>query len=394
MNAVVGIGTGWAVVLTRNEWPVGPNPLNPKWMYVKSFQPECVLVTGGAGFIGANWLLRMVPRHPDVRFINLDALTYAGNLMSLKDIEDAPNYGFVHGDITDELLVAELFKKNNVNAVVHFAAESHVDRSIRDATAFIRTNVNGTHVLLEMARRAWDGLPQDSVRFHHVSTDEVFGTLGSTGYFTEKTAYAPRSPYAASKASADHLVRAYGVTYGLPYVLTNTSNNYGPYQFPEKLIPLVISRALAEESIPVYGRGEQVRDWLHVEDHCTALETVLLHGETGETYVIGGNEEARNIDLVTMLLEIVDEQLGRPSGASASRITYVTDRPGHDFRYALDSSHITSSLGWSPSFDLASGLRQTVSWYLGNQAWLDAVRDERYRDYIDQHYRNAAKQTS
>lgn len=360
-------------------------------MSVKSFQPECVLVTGGAGFIGANWLLRMVPRHPGVRFINLDALTYAGNLMSLKDIEDAPNYGFVHGDITDETLVAELFEKNNVNAVVHFAAESHVDRSIRDASAFIRTNVNGTHVLLEMARKAWDGRPADSTRFHHVSTDEVFGTLGLTGRFTEETAYAPRSPYAASKASADHLVRAYGVTYGLPYVLTNTSNNYGPYQFPEKLIPLVISRALAEESIPVYGRGEQVRDWLHVEDHCAALETVLLGGETGETYLIGGNEEARNIDLVTTLLGIVDEQLGRPAGTSASRITYVADRPGHDFRYALDSSHITSSLGWSPSFDLESGLNHTVAWYLGNQAWLDAVRDERYRDYIDQHYRNAAK---
>lgn len=349
-------------------------------------------MTGGAGFIGANWLLRMVPRHPDVRFINLDALTYAGNLMSLKDIEALPNYTFVHGDITDETLVARVFAENSVNTVVHFAAESHVDRSIRNAAAFVRTNVNGTHVLLEAAKQAWDGQSGKAVRFHHVSTDEVFGTLGPTGHFTEETAYAPRSPYAASKASADHLVRAYGVTYGLPFVLTNTSNNYGPYQFPEKLIPLVISRALAEESIPVYGRGEQIRDWLHVEDHCAALEAVLFGGETGETYLIGGNEECRNIDLVTLLLTLVDEHLGRPTGSSVSRISFVADRPGHDFRYALDSSKISSLLGWSPRYDLAAGLRQTVAWYLDNQDWLNAVRDERYRSYIDEHYRNAAQE--
>ncbi len=392
MNAVVGIGTGWAVVLTRNGWPVGPDPFNANCTSVKSFQPKCVLVTGGAGFIGSNWLLRMVPRHPEIRFINLDALTYAGNLMSLRGIESAPNYRFVHGDITDPALVAGVFEENSVDAVVHFAAESHVDRSIRDASAFIRTNVNGTHVLLEAARRAWEQRNPGSVRFHHISTDEVFGTLGVTGHFTEETAYAPRSPYAASKASADHLVRAYGVTYGMSFVLTNTSNNYGPRQFPEKLIPLVISRAMAGESIPIYGRGEQVRDWLHVEDHCAALEAVLLEGQPGETYLIGGNEEARNIDLVTLLLTVVDEYLGRPPGTSVSRITFVKDRPGHDFRYALDSSKITSTLGWTPTYDLASGLRQTVAWYVENADWMDAVRDERYRSYIDEHYRNAAEQ--
>jgi dTDP-glucose 4,6-dehydratase len=349
-------------------------------------------VTGGAGFIGANWLLRMVPRHPDIRFINLDALTYAGNLMSIKTIESAPNYRFVHGDITDASLVTELIARNEVDGVVHFAAESHVDRSIRDASAFIRTNVTGTHVLLEAARRSWEHRTPGSVRFHHISTDEVFGTLGPTGHFTEETSYAPRSPYAASKASADHLVRSYGVTYGLPFVLTNTSNNYGPRQFPEKLIPLVISRAVAGESIPVYGKGEQVRDWLHVDDHCAALEAVLLEGKVGETYLIGGNEEARNIDLVTLLLRVVDEHLGQSPGTSAARIQFVKDRPGHDFRYALDSTKIRSALGWTPQYDLISGLRQTVSWYMDNPDWMDAVRDERYRSYIDEHYRNAAEQ--
>lgn len=350
------------------------------------FNPACVLVTGGAGFIGSNYLLHMVARHPDVKFMNLDSLTYAGNLMNLSTIDTHPNYAFVHGDITDAALLQGLFASYPIDAVVHFAAESHVDRSIADARSFIQTNINGTHTLLEAARKAWLTDPARAVRFHHVSTDEVFGTLGDTGYFTEETAYAPRSPYAASKASSDHLVRAYNETYGLPIVITNTSNNYGPYQFPEKLIPLVISRAVAGDTVPVYGQGSQIRDWLYVEDHVAALESVLLDGQDGTTYLIGGRQEARNIDLVKQLLSLVDEALGRTPGTSHSLIEFVTDRPGHDYRYALDCSFVEQELGWTPSRTLEDGLRETVGWYLSNQEWLDAVRDERYRDYMTLNY--------
>jgi len=350
------------------------------------FNPACVLVTGGAGFIGSNYLLHMVARHPDTRFMNLDALTYAGNLMNLSSIDTHPNYAFVHGDITDVELLQGLFDSYPIDAVVHFAAESHVDRSIADARSFIRTNINGTHSLLDAARHAWSKAPSRPVRFHHVSTDEVFGTLGDSGHFTEETAYAPRSPYAASKASSDHLVRAYHETYGLPVVITNTSNNYGPFQFPEKLIPLVISRAVAGDTVPVYGKGSQIRDWLHVEDHVSALERVLLDGHDGATYLIGGRQEARNIDLVKQLLNLVDEALGRGPGTSHDLIEFVSDRPGHDYRYALDCSFVEKELGWTPSRTLEEGLRETVAWYLANQEWLDAVRDERYRDYLTLNY--------
>lgn len=380
------IGTGRRVDLTRKGSFPGPARVKPIDKSVENFSPKCVLVTGGAGFIGSNYLLHMVPRHENIHFINFDALTYAGNLMNLKGIESFGNHTFIKGDVAHPEAVRDVFDRYPVDAVVHFAAESHVDRSIKDASVFLRTNVTGTHVLLDTARHAWHSRPSDRVRFHHVSTDEVFGSLGEDGFFTESTPYAPRSPYAASKASSDHLVRAYGETYGLPYVLTNTSNNYGPFQFPEKLIPLVISRALANESIPVYGKGEQIRDWLHVSDHCRALETVLFDGQSAQTYLIGGNQEARNIDLVRLLLTIVDEQTGRPVGHSESRIEFVADRPGHDFRYALHCGHIRDTLGWSPQHDLDSGLRDTVAWYLAHPDWLEAVRDERYRQYISSHY--------
>ena len=350
------------------------------------FNPSCILVTGGAGFIGSNYLLHMVVQHPETSFMNLDSLTYAGNLMNLSAIDALPNYAFVHGDITDSTLLEGLFDAYPIDAVVHFAAESHVDRSIADARSFIQTNINGTHALLDAAKKAWMKDRARPVRFHHISTDEVFGSLGESGYFTEQSAYAPRSPYAASKASSDHLVRAYNETYGLPTVITNTSNNYGPYQFPEKLIPLVISRAVAGASVPVYGEGAQIRDWLHVEDHVVALERVLLDGLDGQTYLIGGRQEARNIDLVKQLLALVDEALGRPSGTSDDLIEFVADRPGHDFRYALDCSHVEQELGWAPSRTLEEGLRGTVAWYLSNQEWLDAVRDERYRDYMTLNY--------
>lgn len=329
-----------------------------------TFQPRSVLVTGGAGFIGTNYLLHMVKAHPSVRFITIDALTYAGNRGNLAGIEGADNFRFVHADITDDEAVEHLFDDEQCDTVVHFAAESHVDRSIANARSFVHTNVEGTRVLLDAARRAWTGAAPGSRRFHHISTDEVFGALGPTGTFTEETPYAPRSPYAASKAAADHLVRAWAVTHGLPVVITNTSNNYGPYQHTEKLIPLVISRAIEGQPIPVYGQGEQVRDWLYVDDHVDALERVLLHGTTGRTYLIGGNQEVRNIDLVKMLLDTVDSLLDRPPQSSRQLITFVEDRPGHDFRYALDCARMEAELGWKAKHSIRDGLEKTVSWYL------------------------------
>ncbi len=334
------------------------------------FRPECVLVTGGAGFIGSNYLRHMVTAHPNTRFITIDALTYAGNRTNLAGIEGASNFRFVHADITDADAVAQLFAHEPINAVVHFAAESHVDRSIASARSFVHTNVEGTRVLLDAARHAWAQVRRRTCRFHHISTDEVFGALGPEGVFTEETPYAPRSPYAASKAAADHLVRAWSVTHGLPAVITNTSNNYGPYQNPEKLIPLVISRALAGLPVPVYGKGEQVRDWLYVEDHVDALERVLLRGEIGRTYLIGAGQEVRNIDLVEQLLDTVDAQLDRPPQSSRRLITFVTDRPGHDFRYALDCSRMEEELGWTARHAIGGGLEKTVSWYLANTDWI------------------------
>jgi len=350
-----------------------------------SFTPTSVLVTGGAGFIGSNYLLHVVHAYPDTTFVNLDALTYAGNLANLSSIEQASNYHFVHGSVNDAVLLARLFDEYHFDAVVHFAAESHVDRSILDPTAFVTTNVDGTLVLLQAARAAWDGT-SGLHRFHHISTDEVFGSLGSGGHFTAETPYAPRSPYAASKAAADHLVRAFGTTYGLPWVITNTSNNYGPYQFPEKLIPLVIRNAVAGDPIPVYGRGENVRDWLFVEDHVQALDAVLRSAEDCSTWLIGGDQEITNLELVEMLLDEVDRALGKPVGTRRALIQFVTDRPGHDFRYALDSSPVQEQLGWKPTHDLEKGLSRTVRWYLDNMAWMDAILDGAYRDYYESQY--------
>ena len=350
-----------------------------------SFAPQVVLVTGGAGFIGSNYLLHVVPRYPDTLFVNLDALTYAGNPANLAAIEEAENYRFVHGDITDAELLASLFEGYGFDAVVHFAAESHVDRSILDPTAFVRTNVHGTLVLLQAARKAWKG-SEDICRFHHISTDEVFGSLGPEGHFTADTPYAPRSPYAASKASADHLMRAFATTYDLPVVITNTSNNYGPFQFPEKLIPLVIRNAVAGEPIPVYGRGENVRDWLFVEDHVEALDLVLRTAPTGSTWLIGGDQEINNLELVERLLDEVDRQTGSEVGTRRPLIKFVTDRPGHDFRYALNCTPIQDQLGWQPRHDLEMGLQRTVRWYLDNIRWMESILDGEYRSYYAAQY--------
>lgn len=349
-------------------------------------QPLRILVTGGAGFIGANFLHLMVPRFPETTIVNLDKLTYAGNLQSLRAIESAPNYTFVHGDICDLDLVQRLFAQYGFSTVVHFAAESHVDRSIHAPIDFVKSNVEGTVSLLQAARASWSGTDQRQCRFLHVSTDEVFGALGESGKFRIDTPYAPRSPYAASKAAADHFVRAYATTYNLPVVISNCSNNFGPYQFPEKLIPLAIVRALEMAPIPVYSQGENVRDWLHVEDHCEALALMLRQGSIGETYLVGGSGECSNLELLRLLLTIVDEELDRPEGTSWSLITFVKDRPGHDYRYAIDAGKLITELGWGPNHTLAAGLRTTVKWYLTNRSWLKAVMDETYRTYLQTQY--------
>jgi dTDP-glucose 4,6-dehydratase len=350
-------------------------------------QPEVILVTGGAGFIGSNFLLYMVTRYPRVQFINLDSLTYAGNLMNLRSIEEAPNYCFIHGDVADAPLVERLFREHRITTVVHFAAESHVDRSIMTPLSFVLTNTVGTVALLEAARKAWgDHADPRRFRFYHISTDEVFGSLGPEGYFTESTPYNPRSPYAASKAASDHFVRAYYHTYGLPIVISNCSNNYGPYQFPEKLIPLTILNALENRPIPIYGKGENVRDWLYVRDHCTAIERILFSGRTGQTYLVSAGYERSNLALVTQLLDLLDEELGRPQGHSRQLITFVKDRPGHDFRYALDASRLRQELGWQPAYTLEEGLRETIRWYLSHRDWLEAVADASYRAYYEKQY--------
>ncbi|MBZ0086631.1 MAG: dTDP-glucose 4,6-dehydratase [Thermomonas sp.] len=339
------------------------------------------LVTGGAGFIGGNFVLDAVARGETV--INLDALTYAGNRDTLASIVDHPNHVFVHGDIGDGGLVSRLLAEHRPEAVVNFAAESHVDRSIDGPAAFIQTNVVGTLALLEATRDYWKALedgPKQRFRFLHVSTDEVYGALGATGWFTETTPYAPNSPYAASKAASDHLVRAFHHSYGLPTLTTHCGNNYGPYQFPEKLIPLVIAKALAGEPLPVYGDGKQVRDWLYVGDHCQAIRTVLEQGRVGETYNVGGSAEKRNIDVVQALCALLDARRPRPDGQPYARqITFVPDRPGHDRRYAIDASKLRIDLGWQPEYSFERGLAETVDWYLAHQPWVQRVLDGSYR---------------
>lgn len=339
------------------------------------------LVTGGAGFIGGNFVLEAVRR--GVKVVNLDALTYAGNRDTLAAIEHDPNHVFVHGEIGDRELVATLLAEHRPDAVLNFAAESHVDRSIDGPAAFVQTNVVGTLSLLEAVRDYWKALENDAkaaFRFLHVSTDEVYGTLGETGKFSETTPYAPNSPYSASKAASDHLVRAFHHTYGLPVLTTNCSNNYGPYHFPEKLIPLVIAKALAGEPLPVYGDGKQVRDWLFVTDHCEAIRTVLAKGRVGETYNVGGNAEMQNIEVVKAICALLDQYRPREDGQPrASQITYVADRPGHDRRYAIDASKLRNELGWEPAYTFERGIAETVDWYLANQAWVQRVLDGSYR---------------
>lgn len=344
-----------------------------------------LLITGGSGFIGSHVVRLFVEKYPDYHIFNLDALTYAGNLENLKDIEDRPNYTFVKGDITDEILINSLFEKYKFESVIHLAAESHVDRSIKDPLAFVKTNVIGTMILLNAFKDTWEGNYNDK-RFYHISTDEVYGTLGSTGLFTETTSYDPNSPYSASKASSDHFVRAYGETYGLPYVISNCSNNYGPNQFPEKLIPLFINNIIHNKPLPVYGDGNYTRDWLYVIDHARAIDIAFHEGKNGETYNIGGFNEWKNIDLVTLLCKQMDSELGRAKGTSEKLITYVKDRPGHDLRYAIDATKIKEELGWEPSLDFEKGLLKTIRWYLDNEQWLKNVTSGEYQKYYQKQY--------
>ena len=344
-----------------------------------------ILITGGAGFIGSHVVRRFVKNYPNYHIYNLDALTYAGNLENIKDIEEASNYTFVKGDITDEPFVNSLFEKHQFDGVIHLAAESHVDRSITDPLAFVKTNVIGTMTLLNAAKSIWKDNFADK-RFYHVSTDEVYGALGETGLFTEDTAYDPNSPYSASKASSDHFVRAYGETYGLPYVISNCSNNYGAYHFPEKLIPLFINNIIQEKLLPVYGDGNYTRDWLFVEDHAVAIDLVFHKGKNHETYNIGGFNEWKNIDLVRLLCQQMDEKLGRDKGTSEQLITFVKDRPGHDLRYAIDASKINEELGWEPSVTFEQGLAKTIDWYLDNEKWLKNVTSGNYQNYYKEQY--------
>ncbi len=351
-----------------------------------------ILVTGGAGFIGSNFVRYILQAEPQAQVINLDALSYAGSLENLRELPDPGRHSFVHGDIRDRALVERLLREHAVDSIVHFAAETHVDRSILDPEPFIQANVVGTYTLLEAARRVWleEGLhPREALRFHHVSTDEVFGTLGPDDpAFSETTPYAPNSPYAASKASSDHMVRAYGQTYGLPFTITNCSNNYGPYMFPEKLIPLMILNALEGRPLPVYGDGMQIRDWLYVEDHCEAIRLAVREGKPGETYVVGGGNQPPNIEVVRTLCEILDRRLpASPHAPHAGLIRFVTDRPGHDRRYAMDITKIRRELGWQPRHDLASGLAETVDWYLSHSDWVEAVLEKQdYHQWLERNY--------
>ena len=343
-----------------------------------------ILITGGAGFIGSHLVRLFVHKYPDYFITNLDALTYAGNLENLTDIENSSNYAFVKGDITDESFVEALFEEKKFDAVIHLAAESHVDRSILDPMSFVKTNVLGTGVLLNAAKKNWTDL--SNKLFYHVSTDEVYGSLGEVGFFTETTPYDPRSPYSASKASSDHLVRAYHHTYNLPVVVSNCSNNYGSHQFPEKLLPLMINNIMHSKPLPVYGKGENVRDWLWVEDHARAIDIIFHKGIVGETYNIGGFNEWKNIDIVHLLCRIMDKKLNRAEGESEKLITYVKDRAGHDKRYAIDATKLEKELGWSPSLQFEEGLEKTIDWYLANETWVSRITSGSYKQYYDQQY--------
>ena len=372
-----------------------------------------ILITGGAGFIGSHVVRLFVTKYPDYNIVNLDKLTYAGNLANLKDVENRPNYTFVKADIADLDLMRSIIRDHRIDGIIHLAAESHVDRSIRDPFTFARTNVMGTLSLLQAAKEYWESLPEgfDGKLFYHISTDEVYGALQlnrpdgveapfstrasserelafGTDFFTEATAYNPHSPYSASKASSDHFVRAYHDTYGLPTIVTNCSNNYGPYQFPEKLIPLFINNIRQRKPLPVYGRGENVRDWLFVEDHARAIDLIFHRGKVADTYNIGGFNEWKNIDLIKVIIKTVDRLLGNPDGYSLDLITYVTDRPGHDMRYAIDSRKLQSELGWEPSLQFEEGIEKTVRWYLDNEQWVNNVTSGDYRRYYEEMYSN------
>ena len=347
-----------------------------------------ILITGGAGFIGSHVVRLFVNKYPDYRIVNLDALTYAGNLANLKDIEHASNYTFVRADICDFDTVCRIFADHAIDGVIHLAAESHVDRSIKDPFTFARTNVLGTLSLLQAARHAWNGDWAGKL-FYHISTDEVYGALPmDSTLFTEDTKYAPHSPYSASKASSDHFVRAFHDTYGMPALVTNCSNNYGPYQFPEKLIPLFINNIRHGKPLPVYGKGENVRDWLYVEDHARAIDTIFHRGTPGRTYNIGGFNEWKNIDIVKVLIKVTDRLLGHAPGTSDHLITYVTDRPGHDLRYAIDSTRLKTELGWEPSLQFEEGIEKTVRWYLDHQKWMDNITSGEYEKYYEEMYQN------
>jgi dTDP-glucose 4,6-dehydratase len=345
-----------------------------------------ILITGGAGFIGSHVVRLFVNKYPNYNIFNLDTLTYAGNLENIKDVENSSNYTFLKADINDEDAMLQLFEKHRFDGVIHLAAESHVDRSIEDPLAFLRTNIFGTANLLNAARKTWKSF--EGKLFYHISTDEVYGSLGKEGFFYETTSYDPKSPYSASKASSDHLVRAYKNTYKLPIVISNCSNNYGPNQFPEKLIPLCINNIKNNKPLPIYGKGENIRDWLYVVDHARAIDVIFHEGKNGETYNIGGHNEWTNIDLVKQLCKVMDAKLNRPTGTSEKLITYVTDRAGHDLRYAIDATKIKDELNWVPSLQFEEGLEKTVSWYLENEEWLNSVTSGDYLKYYDSHYAN------
>jgi dTDP-glucose 4,6-dehydratase len=343
-----------------------------------------ILVTGGAGFIGSHVVRLFANKYPDYKIVNLDSLTYAGNLENLKDVERLPNYSFVKGDITDEAFIDQLFSNENFDAVIHLAAESHVDRSIMDPLSFVKTNILGTAVLLNAARKYWKSF--DGKLFYHVSTDEVYGSLGETGFFTEQTPYDPHSPYSASKASSDHLVKAYFDTYQLPVVISNCSNNYGSHQFPEKLLPLMINNIVHSKPLPVYGKGDNVRDWLWVEDHARAIDVIFHKGKLGETYNIGGFNEWKNIDIVHLLCRIMDKKMNRSAGETAKLITFVKDSAGHDKRYAIDATKLNKELGWKPSLQFEEGLDKTIDWYLANGEWINNVTSGAYKEYYNDQY--------